>query len=306
MTTAALDIASQLDPEYLAAFNATPARTLDPSDIPGSVATLRAGMEKRRAQMAAAPLPDGVATEDRLAPGPEGAANVMVRLYRPATLPDNAPALYWIHGGGMVMGSVEMNDAYCGGLAQRLRALVASVEYRVAPEHPFPAPLDDCYAGLSWLASAADELGVDRSRIAIGGGERGRRAGRRPRVTRPRPRRGGGLLSVPRLPRCWTTATRPTAARSSPIPGSGVGTRTWWAGTPIWRGRPGTEGVSPYAAPARATDLAGLPPAYISVGTLDLFRDEDVAYAQALMAADVSVELHVYPGGLSRRAQPRP
>ena len=295
MTTAALDIASQLDPEYLAAFNATPARTLDPSDIPGSVATLRAGMEKRRAQMAAAPLPDGVATEDRLAPGPKGAANVMVRLYRPATLPDNAPALYWIHGGGMVMGSVEMNDAYCGGLAQRLRALVASVEYRVAPEHPFPAPLDDCYAGLSWLASAADELGVDRSRIAIGGGSGG----------------GGLAAGLALLARdrgevevCFQFLVYPMLDDRNTTHSSQIITdsRVWSRNANLvgWNayleGQAGTEGVSPYAAPARATDLAGLPPAYISVGTLDLFRDEDVAYAQALMGADVSVELHVYPG----------
>ena len=123
--------------------------------------------------MLAAPIPDGVSTEDHMAPGPEGAPDVMVRTYRPASLPANAPAFYYVHGGGMVLGEVATSDAYCAGIAGDLNVLVASVEYRLAPEHPFPAPIEDCYAGLRWFASSADEFGIDRSRIAIGGGSAG-------------------------------------------------------------------------------------------------------------------------------------
>ena len=138
--------------------------------------------------------------QDHMAPGPEGAPDVMVRTYRPASLPANAPALYWIHGGGMVLGDVEMNDPYCAGIADELNVLVASVEYRLAPEHPFPAPIEDCYAGLRWFASSADELGVDRSRIAIGGGSAGGGLAAGAGAGHPRPGRGRRLLPDAGLP----------------------------------------------------------------------------------------------------------
>ena len=291
MTTISSDFARRLDAEHLAAFEAMPPGALELADI--SVA--RAGMAERRAQMPAAPMPDSVAIEDRHGLGLDGAPDVMVRLYRPASLPTNAPALYWIHGGGMVLGEVEMSDPYCADVADRLNVLVASVEYRLAPEHPFPAPLDDCYAGLAWFASAADELGVDRGRIAIGGGSAG--AGL-----------AAGLALMARdrgeVDVCFQLLVYPMLDDRNTTPSSHAITepRVWnrtsnLAGWDMYlAGQAGTEGVSPYAAPARATDLAGLPPAHIAVGTLDLFVDEDIAYAQAMSAAGVPVELHVYPG----------
>ena len=295
MTTPLLDIASRLDAEHRAALEVMPGRELDPADISGSVAALRERAAERRAEMPPAPAPDGVSVEDRFVTGPEGAPDVMVRLYRPTTLPAAAPALFWIHGGGMVGGSVEMSDAYCGGLAERFSALVTSVEYRLAPEHPFPAPIDDCYAGLRWLAAAADELGIDRGRIAIGGASAG--GGLAAGLALLARDRGEvavsfQLLVFPMLDDRNTTRSSHTIAdprvwnRDSNL----VGWNAYLAG------RAGADDVSPYAAPARATDLAGLPPAHINVGTLDLFVDEDVAYAQALLAAGVPVELHVYPG----------
>ena len=151
MTTPTLDIEPYLDADHLAALNALPVRQ-DPADH----LARRAAMEQLRATLPDVPLPDGVSVQDHMAPVPYGASDVMVRLYRPASLPANAPALYWIHGGGMVAGDVQMNDPYCAGLAAELNVLVASVEYRLAPEHPFPEAIEDCYAGLRWLASSAD------------------------------------------------------------------------------------------------------------------------------------------------------
>ena len=291
MTTISRDFASKLDAEYLPAFEAMPPGGLDLANI----AAARTDMAERRAQMPAAPMPDSVAIEDRYAPGLDGAPDLMVRLYRPASLPTNAPALCWIHGGGMVLGDVAMSDAYCADVADRLNVLVASVEYRLAPEDPFPAPLDDCYAGLAWLASAAGELGVDRGRIAIGGGSAG--AGLAAGVALMA--RDRGEVDI-----CFQLLTYPMIDDRNTTPSSHAITepRVWNRASNLagWdaylAGQAGTEGVSPYAAPARATDLAGLPPAHIAVGTLDLFVDEDIAYTQALSAAGVPVELHVYPG----------
>ncbi len=288
-------MAIHVDSEYLETFSGLPVRLVDPTDVRGAVSAMRESAAARRAQLPAVPMPDGVATEDHQVPGPQGAPDVMVRLYRPTALPDSAPALYWIHGGGMVLGSVETNDAYCGQLADQLNVVIASVEYRLAPEHPYPAPLDDCYAGLSWFAGAADEIGVDPTRIAIGGASAG--AGL-----------AAGLALFARdrgeVEVCFQFLVYPmlddrNSTRSSHAITDG---RVWNRDTNHvgWNaylsGQAGSEGIDAYAAPARSDDLSGLPPAYICVGTMDLFVDEDIAYAQALLAADVPAELHVYPG----------
>jgi acetyl esterase/lipase len=195
----------------------------------------------------------------------------------------------------MVLGDVAMSDDSCAAMAHELKIVVASVEYRLAPEHPFPAPLEDCYAGLAWLSACADERGVDRARIAIGG-----------------PSAGGGLAAGLALlardrgevPVRFQLLVYPMIDDRNATPSSRAITdpKVWnrHANEVGWNaylaGRAGADDVSPYAAPARATDLAGLPPTYINVGDLDLFLDEDLAYARALMAAGVPVELHVYPG----------
>ena len=295
MTTTSIDIASHVDSEYLETFSGLPVRVVDSTDVSSAVSAMRESAAARRAQLPAVPLPDGVIAEDHQVPGPHGAPKVMVRLYRPAALPDSAPALYWIHGGGMLLGSVEMDDAYCGRLADQLNAVIASVEYRLAPEHPYHAPLDDCYAGLAWLAGATDEIGVDPTRIAIGGASAG--AGL-----------AAGLAQLARdrgdVEVCFQFLVYPmlddrNSTRSSHAITDG---RVWNRDTNHvgWNaylsGQAGSEGIDAYAAPARSDDLSGLPPAYVCVGTMDLFVDEDIAYAQALLAADVPVELHVYPG----------
>lgn len=288
-----MDLLALVDPALIPALDALAAMPpIDWDDLPATRAQRAAAYA---AQMAGVPGLPGVAMEDRDAPGPPGAPEVPVRLYRPADLPGPLPALLYIHGGGMVLGSVEQSDA----LAQRLSAaagcLVASVEYRLAPEHPFPAPLEDCYAALRWLRARAGDLGVDPARIAVGGGSAG----------------GGlaaGLALLARdrgeVPVAFQLLIYPMIDDRNDTPASHAITdpRVWSRDKNLrgWRAylgaAPGDDGISPYAAPARATDLAGLPPAYIMVGTLDLFVDEDIAYAQRLIQAGVPTELRVYPG----------
>jgi acetyl esterase/lipase len=288
-----MDLSSRLDAEHLAVYRAMP------EDLLAGLADDLPATRDRAAALAAAvarpPRPAGLTTEDRYAPGPAGASDVLVRIYRPTGLASPAPALYWVHGGGMVMGSIAMNDDSCAAIADALKIVVGSVEYRLAPEYPYPAPLDDCYAGLRWFAGAAGELGVDPARIAIGGASAGGGLAA-----------GLGLLARDRgeVAIAFQLLVYPMIDDRNITPSSHaiVDPKVWnrAANTVGWNaylaGRAGADDIEPYAAPARATDLAGLPPTYINVGDLDLFVDEDIAYAQALMHAGVPVELHVYPG----------
>ena len=292
-TSTGLDIAAFLDAEHLPVFERIPPRDLDADDIPGTVATIRAAGAARRAA-SVVPLPDTVTIEDRVTPAPDG-HDVMVRLYRPTRASLPVPAFYWIHGGGMVGGAVDASDAYCAWIADELGVLVASVEYRLAPEHPYPTPLDDCHAGLHWLVASGDELGIDQSRIALGGGSAG--AGLAAGLALRLRDEGAIELRYQHLVYPMLDDRNETASAHA-ILDSRVWNRTcnhvgWNA---YLEGRAGSADVPPYAAPARAGDLAGLPPTYICVGSLDLFLDEDIAYARRLLDAGVPTELHVYPG----------
>jgi acetyl esterase/lipase len=288
-----MDLASRLDAEHLSVYRAMPAELL--AGLADDIPATRVRVAELSAAVAHPPVPAGLTIEDRYAPGPEGAPDVLVRLYRPAQPPSPSPVLYWIHGGGLVMGSVVSNDDYCSSIADKLQVVVASVEYRLAPEFPYPAPLDDCYAGLRWLAASTGELDLDPARIAIGGASAGGCLAA-----------GLALLARDRgeVPVAFQLLVYPMLDDRNITPSSHaiVDPKVWNrdANTIGWNayldGRAGADDVSPYAAAARATDLAGLPPAYINVGDLDLFADEDIAYAQALMRAGVAVELHVYPG----------
>ncbi len=239
-----------------------------------------------------------VAQEDRRVPGPAGAPDVLVRIYRPmATAAASAPrpAIYWIHGGGMIVGDIGMDDTTCAALVEKLGCVVVSVEYRLAPEHPHPAPVEDCYAGLAWTAEHAQALGIDRARLAIAGASAGGGlAAATALLARDRggPRLAYQCLIYPMLDdRNITASSRefsaiPSWSRESNLVG-------WTALLGEHMGKPG---VSPFAAPSRATDLSGLPPALVQVGELEVFRDEDIEYATRLMQAGVATELHVYPG----------
>ncbi len=218
-------------------------------------------------------------------------ATASVRVHRPRGLSERPPALLWIHGGGYVAGSAAMNDRAVRKMAAHLGALAASVEYRLAPEHPYPAALDDCYAALQWLAARDD---IDRRRILIAGKSA-----------------GGGLASALAL-RCldaglvdlagqvliYPMLDDRTVQRSTATCARGWTPRDNSFGWRSYLGRdPGTGNVSAYAAPARRADLSGLPPTWIGVGTADLFHDECVDYANRLRAAGVPTQLRIVPAG---------
>ena len=284
----------RLDPELAAPLETFLHLTgggLNLHDIP---ATRRTMEEMAAAQMAKTPPITGITTVDRQVPGPDG--EVFVRVYQPTERPDTLPALLWIHGGGYVLGSVERDDPLAAHLAKTAQCVVVSVEYRLAPEHPFPAPVEDCYAALKWLATHTGELGVESSRIAIGGASAGGGlAAGLALLTRDRAEveLAFQLLIYPMID------DRNVAPAGDTLPDTFVWTReNNLMGWRAYLGRePGGADVSPYAAAARADDLAGLAPAYIPVGDLDLFLDENIEYAQRLLAAGVPTELHVYPGG---------
>lgn len=283
----------RLDPELAAPLEAFLSLTgggLDLYDIP---ATRRRMDELTAAQAAKMPAIEGIAIADRQVPGPDG--DVFVRIYQPTDRPATLPALLWIHGGGYVLGSVERDDLLATHLAKVAQCVVVSVEYRIAPEYPSPAAVEDCYAALKWVATHRSELGVDLSRIAIGGASAGGGvAAGLALLTRDRAEVElvFQLLIYPMID------DRNVAPANETRPDTYVWTRE--NNLMGWRAylgcEPGGEGVSPYAAASRATDLSGLPPAYIPVGDLDLFLNENIHYAQRLLAAGVPTELHVYQG----------
>jgi len=214
---------------------------------------------------------------------PSGAG---ARLYRPTAAAAPTAALLWIHGGGYLLGSPEQDDALCRRYVQRLGIVVAAARYRLAPEHPYPIPLEDCYQVLTWLAGLP---GVDADRIAIGGASAG----------------GGLTAALSFLARDRGEVSPVLQVLSYPmLDDRTVGPELDKPGFRLWNTRSNRFGWTSYlggadpavAVPARRTDLAGLAPAWLGVGTLDLFCAEDLAYAARLNAAGVECEVHEVPG----------
>ena len=232
----------------------------------------------------------------RLVPGPAGAPDVPLLICRPASGGTAAAGLYCIHGGGMMLGDNRTGLPHMLDLAGQFRAAVVSVEYRLAPETPHPGPVEDCYAGLAWTASHADELGIDPARIVVAGGSAG--GGLAAAVALLARDRGGPALAG-QLLLCPMLDDRNDTPSSWQMAGIGIwdhaANEVGW--TALLGSARGGGDVSPYAAPARATDLSGLPPAFIDVGSAETFRDEDVAYATHIWQAGGVAELHVWPGG---------
>ncbi len=206
------------------------------------------------------------------------------------------PGFFHTHGGGMILGNRWLGVVGFLDWAERFNGVIVTVEYRLAPEFPDPYPVEDCYAALVWTADHAENLGIDLSRLLIGGGSAG--GGLAAGTTLlARDRQGpaliGQLLIYPMLD------DRDETVSTQQIDGIGVWDRgsniTGW--TALLGDRKGGADVSIYAAPARATDLTGLPPAFIDCGSAEVFRDEDVAYATRLWEAGVQAELHVWAGG---------
>lgn len=236
-------------------------------------------------------LPTGVTVRERAL---DGRGNASVRIIGAADGGTPRPALLWIHGGGYVIGRAKQDDGLCARFVKALGVTVVSVDYRLAPEHPFPTPVEDCFAAYELLHREAAALGVDPSRVVIGGQSAGGGLAAALALLihdrgRPAPRLQ--LLVYPMLDdRTVLRAVDDRHHRLWDAPSNRLG----WTS---YLGRePGGAEVPDHAAPARRAELRGLPAAWIGVGTCDLFHDEDVAYAERLRQAGVGVELERVDG----------
>jgi acetyl esterase/lipase len=278
-----------VDPELAAILDHIPAPALTAETL-GQIRTMSA--------QASANLPQfsTLAVSEHFIPGSEGAPNVRVLIYLPTSVQEALPALLWLHGGGYIMGSADAEYLMAKSIVSATGCAIVAVDYRLAPETPYPGPVEDCYTALKWLYTHADELRIDPKRIAVGGSSAGgglaaalalltRDRGEVPLVFQ--------LLLAPMLDDRTCTLAKP-----HPYTGEFVWTpeanRFGW--TSFLGQEPGGPDVSPYAAAARAEQLEGLPATFINVGALDLFLEEDMEYARRLMRAGVPTELHVYPG----------
>ncbi|RGE20103.1 alpha/beta hydrolase [Leucobacter sp. wl10] len=241
-----------------------------------------------------------VTAEELVIPGPAGAPDLEITVFRPEQPDaegDPLPALVNFHGGGMIVGHRSWEHGRVVDLVERHGFVGANVEYRLAPEHPFPAGVDDAYAATAWVAEHAAELGADPERLVVMGGSAG--GGLAAAVSlmardRGGPRIAGQLLLCPMLDNTNTTP--------SSLQYDGIGTWTRDANLLAWRCVLGavlahSEQAPAYAAPSRAADLSGLPPAFIEAGSAEMFRDEDVDYASRIWATGGDAELHIWAGG---------
>ncbi len=288
-----MDFINRIDPELVAAIMSPAAIDIDFSHGVDVLRNLMADMRERFPQ----PPVEDVKSRDVFVAGYlEGDPEVVVRVYEPDVRLTEAP-LYWIHGGGMVAGSYEGDDFQSKNFASKFGSVVVSVEYRLAPEHPYPAPLHDCYAGLRWLHAEAAALGCNPERIVVAGASAG--GGLAAGITLLARDRGdipiaAQILIYPMIDDRDATAS--THEITFPKVWHREANRFGWKS--YLGDLDGGAEVPLYAAPARATvdDLRGLPPAYIDVGELDPFRDEDITYAQKLLAAGVPCDLLVTAG----------
>ena len=287
-----------LDPEIvqaiaaLEASGARPPRVAVPRD---DWKTLRTNSQNG-APLLAARLPAHLeVSRDGYSASSYDGATVALRWFAPAGYDPSrpGPAVVHLHGGGMIAGSVEQVDHIIAGYVADSGVPLLAVDYRLAPEHPHPSPVEDCYAGLAWLTEHSAELGVDPRRIALLGESA-----------------GGGLAAATALlarDRGLSVAKQiliyPMLDDRTTTPDPALAPFAIWSYDDNYTGwhallgeRIGTADVPASAAPARAADLAGLPATYLEVGELDIFRNEDIEYARRLAAAGVSVELHVHPG----------
>ena len=279
-----------VDPELLPSLDLWPPMTL-------SAETLD---EVRGLELPAMPIDpavlEAVEMEKRRVPGLEGAPDVCLYVYRPRRRSGLTGCIFHIHGGGYVAGDAAFGEPTHRNMAAELGCALISVDYRLAPETAFPGAIEDCYAGLAWLFANAGTLGVDPARIGVMGESAG--GGLAAALALVARDRGEYRLAFQHL--VYPMLDDRTCTLEDPNPYSGEFIWTPDSNHFGWSSllgtEPGGEDVSPYAAPARARSLAGLPPTFIATAALDLFVDEDMEYARRLIRAGVPTELHVYPG----------
>lgn len=277
------------DPELARSIPLLP--TLDITDVAAARATLRAMADSRPASSRS----DGVTIERHGVPSLDRSPDVEVVIFAPAPSAGSLPAVVYCHGGGFVLGDAFSDQALPMQIVAEIGAVVISVDYRLAPECRFPGPVSDCLSALVWTGDNAASLGIDPGRIAVGGVSAG--AGLAAAVTLMARDRGGPsicfqLLDTPELDDRLATASM-QAFHDTPLWNRTNALHSWrhYLGPEILGGD-----VPAYAAPARAEDLSGLPPAYIAVCEFDPLRDEGMEYACQLTRAGVQTELHLFPG----------
>jgi acetyl esterase/lipase len=279
--------------------------SLDPVDpslrslieaFPVTTLTQESLTEFRARSVTLMPVEDcNVALEMITAPGPKGAPSVRLHSYRPRGMTGVLPCIYYIHGGGFIAGNARMLEYLHRQRVAALGCALVAVEYRLAPEAVFPGAIEDCYAGLEWTIQHARELDIDVTRLGVmGESAGGGLAAALALLTRDR---GEYSLAFQHLIYPMLDDRTGTTLQPHPSAGEFVWSRenNRFAWAALLGHEPGLEGVSLYAAAARATDLTGLPPTFISCGALDLFAEEDVDYGRRLLHTGVPTELHVYP-----------
>lgn len=278
-----------VDPELLPGLDLIPTLTFSAETLPAIRQQFGSGSGSLPE-----PASEAVVREQLTIPGSEG-HDIPLIIYRPKELAAQAPVVLYMHGGGYILGSAASMLGANESLAVEVNCLLAAVDYRLAPETCHPGPVEDCYAALKWLHDNALALGVDSTRIAVAGESAG--AGLAAALALLARDRGEipiihQHLIYPMLDdRTNRTNANPLAGEFVWSPESNVFGWSSLLGCPA-----GGDGISPYAAAARAEDLTGLPSTFISVGALDLFAEEDMEFARRLMRAGVATELHVYPG----------
>ena len=284
MTGRKIDLEAEIDATHKEILDMFPKDLLTLDDIPA----LRGAIKGEPVD-----FPENVLVEDVMIPGLDDNPDVKVRLYKPVDLAKGSPCLLWMHPGGMTIGDANMEDLTSAQRALDHSCLVVSVDYRLAPENPYPSAPDDCYAALIWLESNASELGISSSRIAIGGASSG--AGLAASTAlRARDELGPKII--------FQLLTYPMLDHRNTNPSSyGVvdDFRVWnrKANLISWKAYIGDmSDVPKYASPSLEMNLSNLPPAIISVGALDNFVDECIDYAQRLIQAGVRTDLRVYGG----------
>jgi acetyl esterase/lipase len=240
-------------------------------------------------------FPNDVVVENLFIPGPDQKSKIRLRIYKPKTVHGLIPALLWFHGGGLVMGKPEIDDALACRFVQEAGLVVISVQYRLAPQHPFPAGLNDAYTALQWIHARSRQFSIDINRIGVGGTSAGGNiAAALAQMAHDRreiPIKAQHLI-YPMLDD--RSSIRSDLPAETPIWNQASNRFGWEA----YLGKPcGSSDNPPYAIPARRTDLTGLPPAWIGVGTIDIFHDESAAYAQRLRDHGVECELKIVEGG---------
>lgn len=277
------------------AFDAELRAFLDLLPTPGStdLAASRAMVDEMARAWVAETDTTGLTIFDRMIPGAPGDPDVGIRVFVPESAPTPAPTILSVHGGGFTVGSIDLEHRQVADLARDVGAIVVSVEYRLAPEHPYPAALHDCYVALEWLAENAEELQVRRDRIALVGNSAG--GGLVAGLALLARDRGGPAvcfqyLGIPELDHRLETVSMQRFV-DTPMWTRAQAERSW-----AWYLGDLAGDVPAYASPARATDLSGLPPTYISTMEFDPLRDEGIIYGLRLLEAGVSVELHSFPG----------